>query len=384
MKITKVTPIQCDGGWRAFTFVKVEASDGTVGYGECTDGRSTAGLAGCIRDLEPVLLGQDPLSTEKLYWDMRRMVRHHIGGTAHQAIAGIDNALWDLKGKILGLPVYKLLGGPMRTEVRVYWSHCGTYRAREHYRACMTTPPIRTYDDIRKLGEEVVKRGYTALKTNMVVPGNPSRVMAPEDYNLTNDMLELIVKNVATFREAVGPKVDICQDINFYFKAEGNIRIGKALEPYNLMWLEIDTFDPQALLDVKRSVNVPICSCESLYTTREFRPFMEAHAMDVCMIDVPWNGITQGKKMADLAEIYEIQVAPHNYYSHLSTFTNGHFCASLANFKILESDVDSVAWRDELTTELPVVKNGYFHVPDRPGIGCDLNEAAIAKHPINK
>jgi len=384
MKITRVTPVVCDGGWRAFVFTKVETDGGIVGYGECTDGRSPYGVPGCIRDLEGVLVGQDPLAIEKLYWDMRRVQRHHVGGTAFQAIAGIDIALWDIKGKALGLPVYKLLGGPIRTEVRVYWSHCGTYRARESYRVHMGTPPIRTYDDIRRLGEEVVKRGYTALKTNMVVPGNPSRVLAPEDWNITNEIVDLTVKNVAAFREAVGPNVDICQDINFYFKTEGNIRIARALEPYKLMWVEIDTFDPQALLQVKQATTLPICSCESLYTTREYRPFFDLHAMDVCMIDVPWNGITQGKKIADMAEIHEMQVAPHNYYSHLSTFASGHLCAAVPNVKIMESDPDSVSWRDDITTEAPVVKNGYFQVPDRPGIGCDLNEKEIAKHPYNK
>lgn len=212
MRITNVESIHCDGGWRAFTFVKVETDEGLIGYGECTDGRLPHGVAGCVRDMGEVLIGQDPREVEKLYWDMRRLSRHHIGGVAHQAIAGIDIALWDIKGKALGIPVYELLGGPIRKEVRVYWSHCGTYRAREHYRAHMGTPPIKTYDDIAQLGQEVVHRGYTALKTNIVVPGDPSYVVATTDGNITHEILDAVVKNVATFREAVGHKVDICLD----------------------------------------------------------------------------------------------------------------------------------------------------------------------------
>jgi L-alanine-DL-glutamate epimerase-like enolase superfamily enzyme len=130
MKITKVETIHCDAGWAPWTFVKVQTDEGITGYGECSDWRSAHAIAGCVRDLEPVLVGQDPRPVEKLYWEMYRLTRQSPGGIAQKAIAGIDAALWDIKGKALGVPIYELLGGPLRDRVRLYWSHCGTYRAR--------------------------------------------------------------------------------------------------------------------------------------------------------------------------------------------------------------------------------------------------------------
>jgi len=153
MKIIKVAPIFCDGGWRAFTFVKVETDDGLVGYGECTDNRSSFGIGGCVRDLEPRLIGQNPLMVEKLYWDMCQHFQQNLGGIAQKAIAGIEVALWDIKAKALNIPLCELFGGPLWDKIRVYWSHCGTYRVRNP-ELFTTKPPLRTLEDITKLGKE--------------------------------------------------------------------------------------------------------------------------------------------------------------------------------------------------------------------------------------
>jgi len=182
MKITKVEPILCDGGWWPWVFVKVETDEGITGYGECSDNRACPlGVAGCIKDIEPILLGQDPRPVEKLYWDMYRPHRQNIGGVAQKAIAGIDTALWDIKAKALGVPLYELFGGPFRDKVRLYWSHCGTYRA--WFPDVLSPPPLRTMEDIANLGREVVSRVFTALKTNMVVPGEPARVIWATEGN---------------------------------------------------------------------------------------------------------------------------------------------------------------------------------------------------------
>ena len=162
------------------------------------------------------------------------------------------------------------------------------------------------------------------------------------------------------------------------------MRIAKALEPHNLFWLEIDTYAPQALLQIKESTSTRICSGENLYTGRDYRPFFELHAMDVAMVDVPWNGFTQSKRIADLAEIYEVNVAPHNYYSHLASLMSAHLCASVPNVRIMEMDVDDVPWKDDLITEPLEVKGGFLSVPSRPGWGADLNEKELAKHPWPK
>ena len=383
MKITKVTPIFCDGGWRAFTFVKVETDEGLVGYAECTDNRSSFGIGGCVRDLEPRLVGQNPMMVERLYYEMCQHFQQSPGGIAQKAIAGVELALWDIKAKAFNVPLYELLGGPMCDKIRVYWSHCGTYRARNP-EVLGKTPPVRTLEDIAELGKEVVARGYTALKTNIIIPGEKPRMFRVFDQNIDHRLLKGIERLIATFREAVGDEVDICLDLNFNFKTEGFIQVARVVEPYHLMWLEVDLYDPEALLQVKEATKVPICSGENLYTMKGYNAYLERHAMDVCMVDLNWNGFSESRHIAALADMCEIMVAPHNYYSHLSTFMNAHFFATVPNVKIMETDVDSVPWRDDIITELPDIKDGYLNLPKKAGIGAELNEKEIAKHPWPK
>jgi L-alanine-DL-glutamate epimerase-like enolase superfamily enzyme len=387
VKITRVETLHCDAGWRPWTFVKIQTDDGITGYGECTDARSPHGIAGCVRDLEALLLGQDPRPVERLYWDMYRRTRQSHGGIAAKAIAGIDTALWDIKAKALGVPVYELFGGPTRDSVRLYWSHCGTTRAR--YADLIGAPPLRSIEDVTRLGQEVVRRGFTALKTNIVIPGDPASVYMPgfdvgpgtTDQVVTPSILRAIETLLGAFREAVGDKVDICLDLNFNFKTESCLRIAKAVERFNLLWLEIDIYDPEALRQIKDATSTRICSGENLYTTYDYRPYFERYAMDVAMVDVPWNGFSQSKKIADLAEAYQVNIAPHNYYSHLSTLMSAHLCASVPNVRIMEIDIDDVPWKDDLITAPLDIVDGYLRIPTRPGWGADLNEAELARHP---
>src|SRR6266545_4304425 len=272
MKIARVEALHCDGGWRPWTFVRIETDDGLVGWGECSDNRSPYGIAGCVRDLAHLLIGQDPRPVERLYWDMLRHTRQNLGGVSHKAIAGVELALWDIKAKALGVPVYELFGGPLRDRVRLYWSHCGTTRARLGH--LLGTPPLRTYDDIAALGREVVARGFTALKTNIVIPGDPARVYTPGfgasgdgmDGIVTPQVLDWIERQIGTFREAVGPEVGIALDINFNFRTDGVQQVAKLLEPFKMQWLEYDTWDPAALRQIKDSTSTRIASCESLIT----------------------------------------------------------------------------------------------------------------------
>jgi L-alanine-DL-glutamate epimerase-like enolase superfamily enzyme len=148
-----------------------------------------------------------------------------------------------------------------------------------------------------------------------------------------------------------------------------------------LMWLEVDAFDPTSLAALRRGTSIPICSGENLYTNREFRPFLEETAMDVASVDVIWNGFHQAKKIADLAETFEVNCAPHNYYSHLATFISAQWCAAIPNVRILEVDVDDVPWREELTTGVPEIRDGKLTIPPGPGWGADVNEEVIRAHP---
>ena len=387
MRIVDVQPLVCDAGWRPWIFVRITTDTGIVGYGECSDNRSPRAVLGCIEDLKSLVVGRDPHHIEMIYWDLYRATRHSVGGVVQKGIAGIDLALWDIKAKDLGVPVYTLLGGPTRDKVRLYWTHFGTYRIshREH----LDVPPIRSLEDLAELAESVAEQGFSALKTNAIVIGEQAQVIGQgfggaggtTDRNLDRSMLRSLQALVGTIRDAAPEDMDIAIDLNFNFTTEGYVQLVKALEPYELAWVELDTYDPQALLEVRQSTRTPICSGESLYTTRGYRPYLERHAMDIAMLDVPWNGLTPARKVADMAETYEINVCPHNYYSHLSTLISAHLCACVPNVRIMEIEMDDVAWKDDIVTERPIIENGHLLIPSGVGWGADLDEAEIARHP---
>ncbi len=285
------------------------------------------------------------------------------------------------------MPVASLLCGPVRDRLRLYWSHCGSYRL-EHA-ATMGVTPVRSLDDIRALGAEVRERGFSALKTNifpfdgerpyMHQPGFAHQDGWPE-LNVDRRLLKIISNQMAAFREGAGDEVDLLLDLNFNFKTEGYLEVARAIEPYRLMWLEIDSFDPAALATIRRGTRTPIASCESLFGRRQFRPYLDVQAVDVAIVDVPWNGILEGVKIAAMAESYEVNCAPHNFYGHLSTMMSAHFCAAIPNFRIMEIDIDDVPWKDEVVSP-PTIEAGHLLLSDAPGWGVEVNEAAIRAHP---
>jgi L-alanine-DL-glutamate epimerase-like enolase superfamily enzyme len=238
----------------------------------------------------------------------------------------------------------------------------------------MKIPPVKTLDDIYDLGKEVVKRGFTALKTNIMMAGEP-------DQTPLRDNIEILKKILTTFREAVGDKVEIAVDLNNTFNNNGFISIGKALEPFDLMWLEIDSNDPSALRQLKESVRIPICSGGLLCTSKAFNPFLANRAMDVVMVEVGGCGFMEARKIAAMADAHEMLITPYNALSHLSTFINAQLCASVPNVKIMGMDVDGAPWKDEIVTEVPTIKDGFLQLSRKPGIGVELNEKEIAKHP---
>ena len=387
MKITNIETFIVDAGWRPWTFVKVETDEGVTGYGECSDGRNPNGVVGTIRDFTPLLIGRDPRPYEMRFWDMIRGSRQSPGGIAAKAIAGIECALVDIKAKALGISVVELFGGPTREDIRVYWSHCGSSRARNY--ELIGVPPLKSMDDIAALGREVVERGFTALKTNVIFPGDTASVHfggfgggpGTTDGNVSSQVLRHIETLIGTFREAVGPDVGINLDLNFNFKPEACMRIAKVLEQFDMLWLEIDMYDHEAIRQIKDSTTTKICTGENLYYMREYLPYFECRAADVFMIDVPWNGFAPSKKIGDLANVFQLNVAPHNYYSHLATHMSASLCAVLPNVRIMEIDIDDVPWKDDLTTQVPDIVDGYMKIPTRPGWGTDLNEEVAKAHP---
>jgi L-alanine-DL-glutamate epimerase-like enolase superfamily enzyme len=390
MKIVDIRTIIVDAGWRPWIFVRIDTDEGITGYGECSEASTPQGVLGTIQDLKPLLIGQDPRAYEMRFWDMLRGTRGSEGGTAAKAIAGIDCALLDIAAKALDVSVVELFGGPIRDTVRVYWSHCGTLRAS--HPELLEAPPIRTTQDVWELGREVARSGYNALKTNILIPGDPAFVWmfgyaagpGTTDQVVTTSLLGHIETLVGTLRDAVGPDLDICLDLGFNFKPEACARIAEVVEPFDLLWLELDMFDPAAILQIKQSTTTKICTGEMLYYVREYLPYFQLHAADVFMIDVAFNGFSQSKKVGDLAQAYQLNVAPHNLYSHMMSFVSASLCAVLPNVRIMEIEVDDVAWKDDLTTSKPEIVDGCMSVPKGPGWGIDLNEEVAREHPWTK
>ena len=238
----------------------------------------------------------------------------------------------------------------------------------------------------------MVQRGFTALKTNVVIPREQSQAGFGElaglgsevrgtDQIVTTPLLRHIERLIGTFRDAVGPDVDINLDLNFLFKPESATRIAQVVEQFDLLWLEVDMYDPAGIRQIKEATTTKICTGENLFHPREYLPYFEQRAADVFMVDVPWNGFSQSKRIGNLAELYQYNVAPHNYYSHLATFVGASLCAVLPNVRIMEVDVDDVPWKDELVTNRPEIINGAMTVPTGPGWGTDLNEDVARAHP---
>jgi galactonate dehydratase len=387
MKIERIEALHCDAGWRVWSFLKITSDDGAVGWSEYNESYGSRGLTAVIMKLAEHLDGADARPVERITAMLYAMTRQAPGGVNQQAIAAIENALVDLKARALGVPVAEMLSGPIRDRLRLYWSHCGSYRL--NHADVMGMTPVRSLADIQALAGDVRERGFTALKTNifrfdqgapyMFQPGF-GRVPGWPEVNVDRHLLRTIDRQMAAFREGAGPDVDLLLDLNYNFKTEGYLEVARAIEPYDLMWLEIDSYDPSALALIRRRSDTPIASCESLFGRRGFRPYLDAQAMDVAIVDIPWNGILEGVKIAAMAEAYEVNCAPHNFYGNLSTMMSAHFCATIPNFRIMEIDIDDVPWKDEVVSP-PRVEDGHLLLGDAPGWGCEVNEAAIRAHP---
>jgi L-alanine-DL-glutamate epimerase-like enolase superfamily enzyme len=388
MKIAKIEDLHADAGWTTFSFLKVTTDDGLVGWSEYTEGSGSPGLTSVIHALGEALIGQDPRPVQQIASLLYTRTVQAPGGVNSRAVAALEHALWDLKGKALGVPVYELFGGPVRDRVQVYWSHCGSYRVR--HPDLLKTPPLHTYADVERFGAEVKARGFKGLKTNVLPMVNDrltnfqpgfGRTAGFPALNLDRNTLRAITDLLTAFRAGAGPEMQLHLDTNYHFKTEGYIKIARALGEFDMTWLELDTWDPEALALIRRAAPCPIASCESVVGRRAFRPFFDAYAMDVAIIDVIWNGWLESLKVAAMAESYEVNVAPHNYYGHLASAISAHFCAVVPNLRVMETDVDSAPWRDELFSAPMVIENGDMVIPKGPGWGIDVNEAGVRAHP---
>jgi L-alanine-DL-glutamate epimerase-like enolase superfamily enzyme len=276
----------------------------------------------------------------------------------------------------------------VRDRIRVYWSHCATWRINH---PTWYKPPITDLDGVRAMGREVREKRFSAMKTNIFIYDADGRnpngwrpgFGAPfqPELNVDRTVLRNLRMHLEALREGAGPDVDLLLDLNFNAKTEGYLKVLREIADLDMFWIEIDTFSPEALGYIRRQSPHPISSCETLLGLREFMPYFREQAMDVAIIDTPWNGLWQSMKIAALAEAHEVNVAPHNFYGHLCTMMNAHFCAAVPNVRIMETDIDRLAWDDEIVTHPPVFEDGHLVLPDRPGWGTEPNEEAIRAHP---
>jgi galactonate dehydratase len=388
MKITAIDDLHADGGWRTLSFLKISTDDGIIGWSEFHEGIATPGLTGVITRLAASLVGVDPRNLSQISLRLNAAARNVCGGIIAQAIAAIENACLDIKARALGVPVYDLLGGAFRQRLPLYWSQCGTLRTR--YPDLFGAAPLRSLDDIVRLGQEVARSGYKALKTNVLLvadgalsnyrPGFGNAAGHPE-LNLSGAILQSIEDLLAAFKQGAGADTELLLDLNFNFRPEGARRIARAIEPFRMKWLELDLYEPKALAALRHETETPIASLESIYGRRAMRPFLDEVSVDFAIIDPQWNGLLESMKMAALAESYEINIAPHNFHGQLSTLMGAHMSAAVPNFAVMEYVVDEASWIGEFLTDPLVIENGELILPRKPGWGSDINEEAVRAHP---
>lgn len=387
MKVTALETLHCDAGWRNYHFLKLSTDEGLVGWSEYDEGFGSPGVTTVIERMAPRVVGQDVSAHERIHAELYCYTRPAAGGVVAEGLGAIENALLDAKAKALGVPCYELLGGKVRDRIRLYWSHCASWRINQpdYY-----PPAITHLDGVKAMGEEVREKGFTALKTNTFdydKNGKPTGyrpgfgIPFEPGLNVERKQLRDLRTHLEAMRDGAGPDVDILLDLNFNMKTEGYLKILREIADLDMFWIEIDSYNPAALAYIRDHSPHPISSCETLLGLRDFLPYFHAQSMDVAIIDAVWNGVWQSMKIAAAAEAYEMNVAPHNFYGHLSTMMNVHFAAAVPNLRIMEIDIDRLAWDDEIFTKAPPIEDGYMIVPDTPGWGTEPNEDAVRDRP---
>ena len=305
MKIKSIETLACDAGWRNYHFVKLTTDSGIVGWSEFDEGFGAPGVEAVIDRLAARIVGQDVRAHERIYAEMYCATRPAAGGIVALAMGAIENAMLDAKAKGLGVPVYQLLGGKIRDRIRVYWSHCATWRI---FQPTYYTPAITDIEGVRSIGREVHEKGFGALKTNIFLydaDDTNARGWAPgfglpfsPELNVDRTILRNLRRHLEALREGAGPDIEILLDLNFNAKTEGYLAILRSLADFDLFWVEIDSYNPSALGYIRQQSPHPISSCETLLGLREFLPYFREQAMDVAIVDTPWNGVWQSMKIA--------------------------------------------------------------------------------------
>jgi galactonate dehydratase len=376
MKITGVQSHVCHARMRNWVFVKVLTDQpGLFGWGEATLEWHTRAVVGAIDDVAELVRGEDPSRIERL-WQMmyRQHFWHGHGVVRATAISAIDIALWDIAGKIAGMPCSKLWGGPVRDYVRTY-CHLGGGKMEDFYE----TPA----DDARRFGElasAAVAEGFTAFKAMAVPPTMPLEGLRP---------IRRAEAAVSAMREAVGDEIDIMVDCHARPSPAMGLHFGKALDPFGLYFLEEPCWPESidGLAAINAAIVTPVATGERVTELSNFGELFAQRACDVCQLDITHcGGFTGARRIAALAEAHRVALAPHNPQGPVSTAASLEFGFSQPSYVICETVHNDVPWRTDVVDEgFTVERDGRIVRPNqRPGLGISINEKEVAKHPFQQ
>lgn len=375
MKISGCKVFLVEGAKYNWTLLKIETEGGVYGWGEATNWPGSPLVEAACRHVGEAIVGQDARRIDyiwtKLYRDFHWMGQ---AGPLLSAISAVDIALWDIKGKALGAPIYELLGGVYRRKIQLYANYWFTGGGHSP-------------DDYARQAKATVARGFTALKFD---PFAHIHYGYGDDLHTTNGLTEgqkqLALDVVDAVAAAVGPEVALAIETHGFLNGPTAVEMARRLArlEFNCMWYEEPALPefPDALADIRSKIPLPVCVGERLHSRFMLRAVLERRSADIVMPDITrCGGISEMRKMANLAEAWNIPVAPHNPNGPLSTIASAHTMATIPNFFRQEFIVNDVPWRDDcLSHPLPVV-DGHFVHADRPGLGFDVKEEVLLAHP---
>lgn len=361
MKVTDIKVFSVDCFRTNWLFVKVYTDEGVTGVGEATLEHKEKALIGAVEHIKEYLVGKNPLTIERHYHDIYRDAYWRGGAVLMSALSAVEMALWDILGKTLGVPVYQLLGGKANDKVRIYVNAWFV--------------GARTPEQFAEKAKIAVKRGVTAMKWD---PFGKSYM------SISNQDLNTAMECVGAVRDAVGNDIDLLIEGHGRFNVSTGIQIAKELEQFKPMWFEepVPPDNLDALKAVRDKSPVAIAAGERLYGLRSFKDLFALRAADYIQPDISHaGGLMELKKISAAADAHYISFAPHNPSGPVANAASLQLAACCPNFHILEIVYDDVTWRKDVTDEKLEYKDGYMTVPDKPGLGIEINEEACLQHP---
>lgn len=361
MKVTDIKCFAVDCFRTNWVFVKVYTDEGIDGVGEATLEYKEKALLGAVGHIKEYMLGQNPLDIEKHWHSIYRDAYWRGGAVLMSALSAVETALWDILGKSLNIPVYRLLGGKANERVRIYVN--GWFAG------------AKTPKEFGEKAKAAAERGVTAMKWDP---------FGKNYLEISNKELDTALECIAEVRSAVGDDVDLLIEGHGRFNIATGIKIAKELEQFKPMFFEepVPPDNIDAIREVREKSPVTIAAGERLYTRWGFRPLFDKHAADFIQPDISHaGGISELKKIAAEAQSRYIAFAPHNPSGPVANAATLQLAAACPNFSILEIMYSDVPWRKEVTNERLNYSDGYMEIPDKPGLGIEIDENECLKHP---